>query len=228
MSDNESNESRETVADIVAAMRAMARVSETFMDRFSNPCLRTMMEMEAKMRKSLADRIEAAVDRERRQYQKLHDCFWDKGAVQCIIRRMRDSRDDLARAYPEAARELDYYADELIRARCDRAAGNAAALRKAVDWPCERMADMDATFDPFEVECLCAAHSAPARNCDRFADETDAQLAFLNEVWLISVDRESMLERDRYENWTDEMRARYGQWLLAPAAQEGGAAHHDC
>ena len=183
------NESRETVAEIVAAMRAMVRVSETFVDQFSNPCLRRMMEMEAKIRKSFADRIEAAVDRERRQYQKLHDCFWDKGAVQCIIRRMRDSRDDLARAYPETAKELDYFANELIRARCDRAARNT-----------------------------------PPRNCDRFKDELDAQLAFLNEVWLISVDRESMLERDRYENWTDEMRARYGQWLLAPAqVQEGGA-----
>jgi hypothetical protein len=49
-------------------MRAMARVSETFVDRFSNPCLRTMMEMEAKMRKSFANRIEAAA---RRAYNEI-------------------------------------------------------------------------------------------------------------------------------------------------------------
>lgn len=66
------------------------------------------------------------------------------------------------------------------------------------------------------------ALSAHARNCDRFADELDAQLAFLNEVWLISVGREEMLERDKYENWTDEMRTRYSRWLLAPAAERKG------
>jgi len=68
------------------------------------------------------------------------------------------------------------------------------------------------------------ALSAPARNCDRFADDTDAQIAFLNEVWLISVDRETMLARDKYENWSDEMRTRYGKWLLAPAAEKKGKA----
>lgn len=70
--------SRETVADIVAAMRAMARVSETFVDRFSNPCLRTMTEMEAKMRKSLADRIEAAA---RRAYNEIDRAVRETGRV---------------------------------------------------------------------------------------------------------------------------------------------------
>lgn len=63
---------------------------------------------------------------------------------------------------------------------------------------------------------------AVPRNCDRFTDELDAQLAFLNEVWLISVDRETMTEQDAYENWTDEMRARYGRWLFAPATEQKG------
>lgn len=66
------------------------------------------------------------------------------------------------------------------------------------------------------------ALSKPPRNCDRFTDELDAQLAFLNEVWLISIDRETMTEQDAYENWTDEMRARYGRWLLAPATEQKG------
>lgn len=61
------------------------------------------------------------------------------------------------------------------------------------------------------------ALARPIRNCDRFLDELDAQLAFLNEVWLISVDRETMLERDKFENWTNEMRSRYARWLMAPA-----------
>lgn len=67
-----------------------------------------------------------------------------------------------------------------------------------------------------------AALYEPMRNCDRFADELDAQLAFLNEVWLISVDRETMLERDKYENWSDEMRTVYGRWLLAQADERKG------
>lgn len=61
------------------------------------------------------------------------------------------------------------------------------------------------------------ALARPIRNCDRFGDELDAQLAFLNEEWLISVSRETMLERDKFENWTNEMRSRYARWLMAPA-----------
>ena len=67
-----------------------------------------------------------------------------------------------------------------------------------------------------------SALSVPSRNCDRFVDELDAQLAFLNEVWLISVDRDTMLERDKYENWSDEMRTRYGRWLLAHVTERKG------
>lgn len=79
---------------------------------------------------------------------------------------------------------------------------------------------------PMKPECDAvfkgrAALAAPPRNCDRFVDELDAQLAFLNEVWLITVDRETMLEQDKYENWTDEMRKRFGKWLLAFATKEG-------
>lgn len=61
------------------------------------------------------------------------------------------------------------------------------------------------------------ALSRPVRNCDRFGDELDAQLAFLNEEWLISVSRETMLERDKFENWTCYMRSCYARWLMAPA-----------
>ena len=73
-----------------------------------------------------------------------------------------------------------------------------------------------------EVE---SALAAPARNCDRFADELDAQLAFLNDVWLISVDKNTMIEKDKFENWTEQMKTRYGRWLLAPA--EGKEASND-
>ena len=71
-------------------------------------------------------------------------------------------------------------------------------------------------------KCAKAALSSPPRNCDVGAEETDAQIAFLNEVWLISVTKETALERDRFDNWTDEMRSRYAKWLLAPAAERKG------
>lgn len=79
-----------------------------------------------------------------------------------------------------------------------------------------------------DVACGIIAHkakravAATPRNCDRFNDELDAQLEFLNEVWLISVDKDTMLERDRFENWTDEMRLRYAKWLMAPAKKREG------
>lgn len=67
-----------------------------------------------------------------------------------------------------------------------------------------------------------ALHSK-ARNCDRVSNFVDAQIAFLNEVWLISVDRESMEECDKFENWTPEMKERFALWLMeVKDAKEGG------
>ena len=65
-----------------------------------------------------------------------------------------------------------------------------------------------------------AIHKSEIRNCDRFVDELDAQLAFLNEVWLISVSKDDMLERDKFEEWTEEMKTRYGRWLMETAKEE--------
>lgn len=115
---------------------------------------------------------------------------------------------------------------------------NSAAMREALEYMLKFDATDDAAMDDgltdaerimeyadHIAECqkkARAALSAHPRNCDRFADETDAQVAFLNEVWLISVTKETALECDRFENWTDEMRSRYAKWLLAPAAERKG------
>jgi hypothetical protein len=64
------------------------------------------------------------------------------------------------------------------------------------------------------------ALAASPRNCERFADELDAQIEFLNDVWLISVTKDTMLERDKFENWTEEMKSRYASWLFAEAKGE--------
>lgn len=115
------------------------------------------------------------------------------------------------------------------------AVGNMAAVRKALlyfvhDFASFRqdvehgnlhmMQCMD--FVKKFIPLMEAALAAPPRNCDRFADETDAQIEFLNEVWLISVTKETALERDRFENWTDEMKSAYAKWLLAPAKEQNG------
>ena len=54
---------------------------------------------------------------------------------------------------------LQYHADRIDAAH-RREHGDCAKLREAVDYLCERMADIDATFDPSEVECLRAALAA--------------------------------------------------------------------
>jgi hypothetical protein len=82
----------------------------------------------------------------------------------------------------------------------------------------------DNTYSASEIKGkVDEALNSRVRNCDRFNDALDAQLEFLNEVWLISVDRGSMLERDKFENWTPEMKARYAEWLMElKDAKEGG------
>lgn len=115
-------------------------------------------------------------------------------------------------------------------------ANNIAAMRDALE-KCANMGEQidcqlgssDETVYAFRherclahniSECARAALAAPARNCDRFGDELDAQLAFLNEEWLIGVDRKTMLARDQFENWTCHMRSCYARWLMAPAAKK--------
>ena len=60
-------------------------------------------------------------------------------------------------------------------------------------------------------DIITEALAAPARNCDRFHIENDAMIAFLNEVWLISVDT---LDNDPFDEWTPQMKERYARWLL--------------
>lgn len=200
-----SDEKQESTADIVADIRERAENAMRNGERLVHN------EAVAMLLRSIADRIEAAVDRERRQYERLHECFWDKRAVQCIIRRMRDSRDDLARAYPETARELDYYAGELIRARCECSAGNPAAMREALLFVKQYFDKIDPfnpntyTFAQTEVDhiqdAISAALAAPPRNCDRFADAEAARQAWLADA----------------ENWDDfgSPKLELHEWLYA-------------
>lgn len=81
--------------------------------------------------------------------------------------------------------------------------GNAAKLREAIDYLCERMADMDATFDPSEVECLRAALAAPLRNCDVYNSESCRLAYHLHGDGLMTMQA-------------------FADWLFAPATEKEG------
>ena len=101
-----------------------------------------------------------------------------------------------------------------------------AAMREALSVMCYAATDVFRYFrgTPFAVlEELWkafdngkAALAAPPRTCDKFGGETEAMIAFLNEVWLISV---KSLKDDPFDGWAPEMKARYAKWLME---KEGG------
>ena len=111
-----------------------------------------------------------------------------------------------------------------LEAAHKRERGNFAALRealKAIGGLCDRLIPTwDGAIGRIK-DIAEAALATPARNCDRFATETDAQIAFLNEAWLIGI---SNLERDPFDGWTNEMKSAYSKWLFAPATKKEGGA----
>ena len=98
---------------------------------------------------------------------------------------------------------------------------NAAAMREALK-TVKRYFDGYTVNVPEMRSQVDAALAAPPRNCDRFADETDAQIAFLNEVCFIGV---TTLKDDPFDGWTNLMKERYAKWLLAPATKKEGGAN---
>ena len=75
----------------------------------------------------LLDRIDAAAERERAKYERLHECFWNGGAIQNIVRQMLDECDDLRDKNPKASESIGHFAQLLTKAATP-APGNAAAL----------------------------------------------------------------------------------------------------
>lgn len=100
---------------------------------------------------------------------------------------------------------------------------------REVDKLRDPLADEDQPCHWMQGQCMfCSAVNKARRvlgfraelNKDRFLTDLDAQIAFLNEAWLISVDKETMLERDKIENWTDHMKSAYYDWLFTPTKKE--------
>lgn len=103
--------------------------------------------------------------------------------------------------------------------------GDSVKLREALEDSNELLDELaklgewwDSAKD--QIEANNVALAAPARNCDRFHTENDTMIAFLNEVWLISVDT---LDNDPFDEWTPQMKARYARWLL----EKKENVHHD-
>lgn len=129
---------------------------------------------------------------------------------------------------------LNNYADRIEKAATNC---NQLKMREALEWFWSKRSMLDfchnnlssKTWEDWDkvyhflrefADKVQSALSAPSRNCDRFANELDAQIAFLNEVWLISVDKDTMLEWDKFENWTELMKSSYAKWLLAEVKGE--------
>ena len=121
-----------------------------------------------------------AEDRKRSKYERLHECFWDRQAVQCVIRQMLDERDDLSNIDPVSANRMEYFANQLIgTARGCKSVGNAAALREAL----VQIVAL-ARQDQPRFAIISTAETALAalpRNCDRYPTVVEARNAFICE-----------------------------------------------
>ena len=137
---------------------------------------------------------------------KAEDAFYDYDAWLKLCNRLRMAH----------RRELENVA--LMRdvlSRCEKYLSAVIRDNLIYENEVDGMNTSDLADDAWE-----ALHKWKLRNCDRFVDELDAQLAFLNEVWLISVSKETMLEHDKFEEWTEEMKTRYGRWLMETAKEK--------
>ena len=150
-----------------------------------------------------------------------------KGKKYFVLR--LDSEDPVEAARVEAAM-LAY------KGEVKTSASNAAAMREALDAALvlleerQKLALCRNGFVQIKtkycdlkdaIEKCRAALAKPLRNYDRFATEKDAQIAFLNEVWLIGV---CNLDRDPFDGWTNEMKSAYSKWIFANATENEGDA----
>lgn len=204
------NDKPESLAAILAEMR--------------DPCAPRAPSLPA-----LADEVEAAVGRMRREYERLHECFWNIDSIQSIVRQMLDERDDLRDKNPQASEVAAHFAQLLTKAATP-APGNVAALREALK-------KIDADTDLLDVsedvapklhpshsfvaiqirKTVRAALAAPARNADRPECKT-----------LPDAIRFGHFECGHREWWVATMTSAdwhdFADWLLAPA--EGKEADH--
>lgn len=213
---NDNKQTTKTLDDILAEMRNAAK------DSYAEKTAKRLEDHEATGTRDALD-INDAIQCLRDDDKYLLDLA---DRIKAAVDRMRDAYCDLCKEKDEAYDRLLLERDKALKAS---ASGNVAAIRRALERIDEHLHKDDYDghlffnlFDYDPKEEIRTALDEPARNCDRFNDEQDAQLEFLNEVWLISVDKESMLESDKFENWTDEMRKRYARWLLEPAKPKTG------
>ena len=135
--------------------------------------------------RAFADRIEAASarehskwERERREYEKLHDCFWAEDAIQNIVRQMLGARDDLRRVDPKEADDLDYYAHELMKAAKKREQAPAEGPSSGAKPDAETIADIvrEMRNSPFSWSIPSEIPGVEKCNCEaeKLADRIEA------------------------------------------------------
>lgn len=161
----------ETINDIIREMREYA-------DKQERMSLYDLRDLATETLRVFADRIEAAVKRSK--YERLHECFWDKRAVQCVIRQMLDERDDLSSIDSISANRMDYFANLLIGAASDdgKSLGNVAKIREALE-------DSQSLLESFswgeygpqvreQMRDNRSTLAAPPRNCDKCKNADEA------------------------------------------------------
>jgi hypothetical protein len=167
-----------TIDEIVAEMHKEAESKDLFNgEEVGEPLIRgTRVEAWANDLDAATGRERSKWERERRAYEKLHDCFWEGDAIQNIIRQMLNARNDLRRINPQEADDLSFYAHELMKAAKKQPApqGRNAALRKALEACLNYLMRVDHPMNDYmrtrfesAIQNAATALKAPPRNCDR-------------------------------------------------------------
>ena len=169
----------ETIADIVREMRGRDGIE-----------VGGVLHIHSKSILALADRIEAAAERERKETKEYFEKLHDGPSMVCTAKDCQVRNALGAEAHPS---------------------GNAAALREALaelkSTVCEYITDCLVQLDA-RLDAACAkaraALAAPARNCDRFATANDAVKGYI--------------AAHPHDDEPDA--STYGSWLFAPAEEE--------
>jgi hypothetical protein len=185
---------QETVADIVAEMRRIYPPGPLCEKTVDGQFVHDEMHW-------LADRIEAAVEEERR----------------ILVADAENAKDARNRMGIKLRQE---FADKCKE--CAAKVGNAAKLREALDKIGNILLYMKecsgneqtARYATEALGIMHAALAAPPRNCDRFANWMEAWDVFLQKY----------PQAKKYGPWEGIWGGRFLHWLFAPAAQEGGEA----
>lgn len=146
---------------------------------------------------------EVVCEMERHERMTAAEAWYDRDSWHKLCERLRESHKRELGCIADMRRQLE---------RCGIYLGVVIRDSLIAEPEVEGLNTSDLADDVWE-----ALHKKPPRNCDRFGSEEEAQIAFLNEVWLISVED---LKYDPFEGWTEQMKGEYAKWLMKPVVEE--------